>query len=64
MLTDLFHGIHDQQINKNKVNRTIISFFIIVGVSAAIISGVSQFNELKKIDKNVIVKESPKKGFG
>ena len=61
VLTDLFHGIYDQQINKNKVNRTIISFFIIVGVSAAIISGVSQFNKLEKIDKNSIVKETPQK---
>ena len=61
VLTDLFHGIYDQQINKNKVNRTIISFFIIVGVSVALISGIFQFNELKQNDKNIIVKETPQK---
>jgi Bax protein len=55
LLTDLFNGIYNQKINTNKANNAIIGFFVIVGIVTIVISGITSFNNPKKIDKNQIV---------
>ena len=55
LLTDLFNGIYNQKINTNKANNAIIGFFVIVGIVTIVISGITTFNNPKKIDKNQIV---------
>ncbi len=63
VLTDLFNGIYNQKINASRANQAIIGFFIIVGIVTIIISGVTTFNNPKKLNQNEIVKkiEPPKK---
>ena len=63
VLTDLFNGIYNQKINASRANQAIIGFFVIVGIVTIIISGVTTFNNPKKLNENEIVKkiEPPKK---
>ena len=60
LLTDLFNGIYNQKINSSKANKAIVGFFVIVGVVTVVISGVTTFNNPKKINDNKIVKEQEK----
>ncbi len=55
-LTNLFHGIYDQQINKSKTGKIVVVFFIIVGVITVIASGITTFNNFEKTEKKQIVK--------
>ena len=59
-LTNLFHGIYDQQINKNKAGKVIVVFFVIVGAITIIVSGVTTFNNLDNANKKQIVKKEEK----
>ena len=57
LLTDLFNGIYNQKINSNNANRAIAGFFIIVGIITIVISGITTFNNPKKINENNLVKK-------
>ena len=59
-LTNLFHGIYDQQINKGKTGKIVVVFFIIAGVITVIVSGVTTFNNFEKTEKKQIVKKEEK----
>ncbi len=59
-LTDLFHGIYSQQINKGKVGKVIVGFFVIVGTITIIISGVTTFKDLENPSEKQIVKKEQK----
>ena len=66
--TELFHGIYDQQINKNKTGRVVLGFFMVVGVLTLVFSGVSTFKSLNKTSSDKIVlkeveKKEPKKNL-
>ena len=54
LLTELFNGIYNQQINPKSAKNAIIGFFVIFGVTTIIITGVNQFDETKQ-NKNVEV---------
>ena len=54
LLTELFNGIYNQQINPKSAKNAIIGFFVIFGVTTIIITGVTQFDETKQ-NKNVEV---------
>ena len=57
-LTNLFHGIYDQQINKNKSGKIIVAFFLIAGVITVVISGVNTFYKSdKSLEKQIVKKE-------
>ena len=56
-LTNLFHGVYDQQINKNKAGKVIVVFFVIVGAITIIVSGVTTFNNLDNLTKQIVKKE-------
>ena len=60
-LTDLFHGIYNQQVNKSKPGKVIVAFFVIVGVITIVISGVTTFNNLNTSQEKQIVKKSQEK---
>ncbi len=55
-LTNLFHGIYDQQINKNKAGKIVVAFFIIVGGITILVSGVTTFYNLDNTNKKQVVK--------
>ena len=59
-LTDLFHGIYSQQINKGKASKVIVGFFVIVGVITVVVSGITTFNNLEKSDEKQIVQKEEK----
>ncbi|OUX36162.1 MAG: hypothetical protein CBE33_06425 [Candidatus Pelagibacter sp. TMED273] len=49
LLTDLFHGIYNQQINKSKkAGQVIVAFFVIAGILTIFVSGISTFKNLDK----------------
>ena len=56
VLTELFNGIYNQQINPKSAKKAIIGFFVIFGVTTLIITGVTNFDEKKQI-KNVEVEK-------
>ena len=58
LLTELFNGIYNQQINPKSAKNAIIGFFVIFGVTTMIITGFTNFNEKKQI-KSVEI-EKPK----
>ena len=60
-LTNLFHGIYDQQIHKGKTGKVILAFFLAAGVITIIVSGVTTFNYLDKSQETQIVKKEIKK---
>ncbi len=57
-LTNIFHGIYAQQINKNKAGKVIVSFFVIVGVATIIASGITTFYDLDKNESEKVVKKN------
>ncbi len=57
-LVNLFHGIYDQQINKNKSGKILVAFFIIAGVITIVVSGVNTFyNSDKSLEKKIVKQE-------
>jgi len=60
VLTDLFHGIYSQQVNKGKAGKVIVSFFVIIGAITIIVSGVTTFNNLEKSGEKQIVEKEEK----
>ncbi len=59
---ELFHGIYNQQVNKNRTSRVIVGFFIIVGTLTVIVSGVTTFKNLDKpADVKIVLKPSEEK---
>ena len=56
-LTNLFHGIYDQQIHKGKTGKVVLVFFVVAGVITIIVSGVTTFNNLDKSQETQIVKK-------
>ena len=58
--TDLFHGIYNQQVNKNKTGRVILGFFIVVGILTIVISGVATFKSLDQSKPKELVQTEPK----
>ena len=59
-LTDLFHGIYNQQVNKGRAGKVIVSFFVIIGAITIIVSGVTTFNNLEKSGEKQIVEKEEK----
>jgi len=59
-LTNLFHGIYEQQINKSKTGKAVLAFFVTVGVIIIIVSGVTTFNNLDQSQEKQIVKKEKK----
>ena len=61
ILTELFNGIYNQQISPKNAKTVIIGFFIIVGVTTILITNLTEFNEVKKMQKVEIKKPDIKK---
>jgi Bax protein len=61
LLTDIFNGIYNQQINPKSAKTVIIGFFVIIGVSTIIITGVGNFNDVDQIKKVEIEKTKVQK---
>ena len=60
ILTELFSGLYNQQINPKNAKTVIASFFIIVGVSAVIINSLTTIKDAKQGSKVEIKKPEVK----
>ncbi len=60
-LTNVFHGIYDQQINKGKAGKIVLVFFLISGGMTILVSGINTFNKLDKSQEKQVVKKEIKK---
>jgi uncharacterized FlgJ-related protein len=64
VLTELFNGIYNQQINPKNARTAVIGFFVIVGVTTVIIAGLNNLddtNQVKKVEiEKSIIKEKKK----
>ena len=60
-LTNLFHGIYDQQVNKSKAGKIVLAFFLIAGGITILVSGVDTFKKIDKSQEKQIVKKEIKK---
>ena len=61
MLTELFNGIYNQQINPKSVKTVIVGFFVITGVITILITSLTKFEDVKQIQKVEIKKPEIKK---
>ena len=52
VLTELFNGIYNQQLNLKSAKTAAIGFFIVIGVSTIIVTGVSNYDskQIKKVE--------------
>ena len=57
LLTDLFNSIYNQKINTKNARNSFIGFFVIVGISTAILTIVGQMSDTDYKQKNVEVME-------
>ena len=60
ILTELFNGIYNQQINPERAKIAIIGFFVIIGVTTIIIAGVTNLNNSSQLVKVEINKPEVK----
>jgi len=56
MLTELFNGIYNQQINPKNVKTVIVGFFVIIGATTILITSLTKFEDVKQIQKVEIKK--------
>ena len=61
MLTELFNGIYNQQINPKSAKTVIVGFFVIIGVTTILITSLTKFEDVKQIQKVEIKKPEIKK---
>ena len=61
ILVDLFNGVYNQQINPKNVKTVIIGFFVIIGVTTILVTSLSKFEDVQKIQKVEVKKPDVKK---
>ena len=61
ILVDLFNGLYNQQINPKNVKTVIIGFFVIIGVTTILVTSLSKFEDVQKIQKVEVKKPDVKK---
>ena len=57
ILTELFNSIYNQKINKSGANRAIIGFFVIIGISVIVISGIKTFKSSNLFIEDTSIKK-------
>ena len=60
LLTELFNGIYNQQINPKNAKAVIISFVALIGVTTLIITGATNFDDTMQVKKVEIKKSEAK----
>ena len=56
LFTDVFNSIYDQKVDQKSARNVIIGFFIIAGVTTAIVFGVNNYKNLDFFGKKIEVK--------
>ncbi len=58
LFTDIFNSIYNQQIDKKSARNVIIGFFVIVGVTTAIVGGFNSYKNYNFSEKKLETKKS------
>ncbi len=65
LFTDVFNSIYNQQIDQKSARNVIIGFFLVAGITTALIAGINAYNNYdfsqKKLETKKIEKENKKK---
>ena len=61
LFTDVFNSIYNQQIDKKSARNVIIGFFIVVGVTTAVVTGLKTYKDFDFSEKKLEVKTEIKK---
>ena len=56
LFTDVFNSIYNQQVDQKSAKNVIIGFFIIAGVTTAIVSGINGYKNFDFFEKKIEVK--------
>ena len=56
LFTDVFNSIYNQQVDRKSARNVIISFFIITGVTTAIVFGINNYKNIDFFEKKIEVK--------
>ena len=57
LFTDVFNSIYNQQINQKSARNVIIGFFVIIGVSTAIVVGFNNYKNFDWFEKKIEAKK-------
>ena len=57
LFTDVFNSIYNQQIDKKSARNVIIGFFVVVGLTTAIFTGISTYKNYDFLEKKVETKK-------
>ena len=61
VFTDVFNSIYNQQIDKKSARNVIIGFFIVTGVTTAIIAGLTAYKNLDYFENKIVTEKSKSK---
>ena len=61
LFTDTFNSIYNQQIDQKSAKKVIISFFVVVGITSAIVVGVTSFKNYQPSVKKIELKKTDTK---
>ncbi len=61
LFTDMFNSIYNQQIDQKSAKKVIISFFVVVGITSAIVVGVTSFKNYQPSVKKIELKKTDTK---
>ena len=59
LLTNLFHGVYNQNISAKSARRAVLGSLIIVGASLTILAGITTVKNLEGFKNNEVVKKLP-----
>ncbi len=57
LFTDTFNSIYNQQIDQKNVKKVIISFFVVIGLTSAIVVGVTNYKNYEPLAKKIELKK-------
>ena len=57
LFTDTFNSIYNQQIDQKSAKKVIISFFVVIGITSAIIVGLTNYKNFEPIAKKIELKK-------
>ena len=61
LFTDVFNSIYNQQIDQKSARNVIVGFFIVVGITTAIVAGINTYKNLDFFQKKIETKKPEKK---
>ena len=57
LFTDVFNSIYNQQIDQKSARKVIIGFFVVAGLTTAIVAGINAYNNYDFSQKKVEIKK-------